>query len=373
MKTETIFCAIDVDDKAYHGAVRIGNKEECMEFKTRPQVSALLKKLESLGIALNKVRVSYEATYIGFDIHRKLTDKGVHCDIIAPSSIPQTSGRKVKTDRVDARKLVEYYQKNILTFIYIQTKDDEATRSLVRSRLQLREQTQSQKLHLNSLCRIQGWNYRAEIMTPTAEYWTKQHRQWLDEKVKGLADGSDLKFNFQLILGTIQFLEAQIAVYADKIKEIAKRDRYRDAIKALEAFRGIDTLSAISLMVEIVDANRFPHPNNLSSYTGFSIEEHTSGGNEKRYSITKQGNKYIRTIVVEACQTVMMKPIESRSLKKRREGVDKEIVAVADRCKERLYKKSMRMFHKGKPKNKIKVACAREMLGFIWEALKKVS
>jgi len=344
-----------------------------MEFRTKPQVPALLKKLQSLGFSLKSLHVCYEATYVGYTLHRDLVNKGVHCDIVAPSSIPVPPGKRVKTDRVDAKKLVEYYQKKILTYVYIQTEDDEAARSIVRSRLQLRDQLTALKLHVTSLCRTQGWNYRAETITPKAEHWTKQHREWLNKKVKALAATSDVKFNFLSILSTVQHLEQQVATYTEKIKETAKRDKYRDGIKALESFRGIDTLSAMSFLVEIVDADRFPHPKNLVSYAGISIEEHSSGGKEKRYSITKQGNKYIRTVVVEACQTVTMRPVVSRALTKRRQGVDKEIVLVADRCKDRLHKKAMRMFHAGKPKNKIKVACAREMLGFMWEALKKAA
>ena len=85
------------------------------------------------------------------------------------------------------------------------------------------------------------------------------------------------------------------------------------------------------------------------------------------------GNRFIRTTVIEACQTVGSLPRISRQLAKRREGAEKIWIEIADRAMARLHKKAMHLWHVNKPKNKIKVACARELLGFIWESLRAVA
>ena len=125
----------------------------------------------------------------------------------------------------------------------------------------------------------------------------------------------------------------------------------------------------MGLILELGDIKRFSHPRKLTSYAGMDLREYSSGGKERKYSMSKMGNRHIRTIVVEACQGVKLKPKLCRSLKKRREGMPVQYTEVADRCMKRLYKKSTHLLLAGKPVNKIKVACARELLGFVWESL----
>ncbi len=82
------------------------------------------------------------------------------------------------------------------------------------------------------------------------------------------------------------------------------------------------------------------------------------------------GNKYLRRILVESAQFSWQKPSPSKILKKRRQGIPEEYISIANRCMERLHKKGWRLISREKHRNKVKVACAREMLGFIWESLR---
>jgi transposase len=124
------------------------------------------------------------------------------------------------------------------------------------------------------------------------------------------------------------------------------------------------------MITELGDIQRFNHPKKLASYAGMDIREYSSGGKERKFSITKMGSSRLRTTVIEACQSVWKTPNVGRAVKERRENVDEKIIAIADRCMLRLHKKSTRLLFAGKNKNKIKVACAREMLCFVWEALR---
>ena len=80
------------------------------------------------------IRLCYEACYIGYLLCRFLRKHGIHCDVIAPSLIPVKTGTRVKTDRLDAAKLAEYYAKSLLTPIYIPDETDEEVRDILRSR-----------------------------------------------------------------------------------------------------------------------------------------------------------------------------------------------------------------------------------------------
>jgi hypothetical protein len=100
------------------------------------------------------------------------------------------------------------------------------------------------------------------------------------------------------------------------------------------------------------------------------IREYSSGGKSHRFGITKQGNCYLRTAFIEANQRAYRTTKLSREIKARRANANPEYITIADRCLKRLSKKGNRLLDAGKHPNKVKVACAREMIGFVWESLK---
>lgn len=373
MSNRRIYCAIDVDDKAFSVAVLVDRDHEPVYFKTSPNVSVLLKQLRRKGFSLEDMCICYEATYIGYDIYRKLAGEGLHCDVIAPSSIPRKSGKGIKTDRLDALKLVKYYFQGTLKYVSVPSKEDEETRRVLRSRLILMKQVKQMKTHILSHCRCMGWHYRQETKNPSATHWTGIHRAWLKKKIKGLPEDSLDRFNLLHLLSMLESFEAQVERHNDKIVEIADSERYRKRVSALSAFRGLDVLSALTIVVELGDAKRFPHPKHAVSYAGMSISQYSSGGKDIRFSITKEGNRFLRTALVEASQFALRPPQTSKALRQRRKKTDPESIAIADRCMTRLHKKSLKLLYRGKEKNKIKVACAREMLCFIWETLQKAA
>ena len=123
------------------------------------------------------------------------------------------------------------------------------------------------------------------------------------------------------------------------------------------------------VITELGDVKRFKSPTNLFSYCGFDIIEYSSGGKEKKYSMSKDGNRFVRDAMIEANQYSLNTPKVSYQLQLRRRGIDKDFRKIADRCMRRLHKKGTRLLYAGKHRNKVKVACAREMLGFVWESL----
>jgi transposase len=372
MKKKIIYCGIDVDDKNFNVGIKDTESSEILEIKTFPSVVALKKKMNKNKFLEHDLRFCYEASYSGFLLHRQLKKAGLFCEVIAPSLIPEVPGHKVKTDRLDCRKLAEFYANGLLTPVVIPCEEDEAVRDVIRTRGLILEQQNGLRKHLLALCRRVGLDYRKSINKKTASYWTQMHCNWLLKEIKTIKN-DNVKFNLTTTLETCEQLGRQVLLYDQQILKFSESIRYQKQVKILKCFRGIDTLSSMILVTELGDINRFPHPEKVSSYAGLDIMEYSSGGKERRFGITKQGNEHIRKTVVESCQFAFKPPRVSRQLKDRRIGVDPELIAVADRCMHRLHKKATRLLYKGKPKNKVKVACAREMLCFIWEALKTVA
>ena len=154
------------------------------------------------------------------------------------------------------------------------------------------------------------------------------------------------------------------------MEELAQSDRYRHSVRALTCYKGIKNLFALTMITEIGDIQRFPHPRRLVAWMGMDIREYASGGKSHRFGITRQGNRYLRTAFIEANQRGYRALTLSRDIKARRAGTPTEFIAIADRCLKRLHKKHYRLLSAGKHVNKVKVACARKMVGFVWESLR---
>lgn len=362
-----VYVGLDVDDTAFHGTGLVLETGEVFEFKCKPDHGVLRKKLKYLFGDRYSIRLCYEAGYLGYSLCRFLRECGIHCDIIAPSLIPVKTGFRVKTDRVDAAKLAEYYAKGLLTPIYVPDETDEEVRDILRSRGFLVKQRKKLKTHIMSACRRYTINFLEETGNKTT--WTDRHISWLKKRVTTLQRPL-CQVDLELLLAHYTSLSESIEKLDAAILHASEGERYKKASEALCAFRGIDTLSAMTVIAELGDIRRFAHPRQLTSYVGLDVAEYSSGGKEHKKGITKTGNTHIRTILTECCQTASRPPILSKRLKRSRAGQPPAVIDIADRCMNRLHKKAVRMLYAGKLKNKIKTACAREMLGFIWEALK---
>lgn len=373
MENRVLYVGLDVDDKAYHGTVFNPESGEYESFAVSPTISKLKSKLKSYLKNHTQLKCCYEATYIGFSLHRELNKvKDISCEVIAPSLIPQIPGKAVKTDRIDSINLATFYAKGMLTAIYVPKKEEENIRDLLRSRVFIKDKLKETRRHLLSLCRRNNLNYRQDVNLKNASHWTGLHMTWLKSKAKNSKD-KFFKTNLDFLLNTIEQLEDVILNYDQEIENICQSKSYKKKVEVITCFRGIGYQSAITLVLEIGDIRRFEHPSKLVSYAGLDIRERSSGGKEKKIGISRLGNKYIRTTLVESCQRAHLIPTIGKPLKKRREMCTVSSIKIADRCMKRLHKKGSKLLYRGKPVNKIKVACAREMIGFVWESLSQAA
>ena len=130
--------------------------------------------------------------------------------------------------------------------------------------------------------------------------------------------------------------------------------------------RGIDTLTALALATEIGDFGRFQRAEELMAFVGLVPSEHSSGEQRRQGSITKVGNSHVRRLLVEAAWHARRRPKVGYDVARRQRGQDALVVERAWRCQQRLHSRWQRMAARGKPPQKIVVACARELTGFVW-------
>lgn len=332
---------------------------------TAKDVERLARKL--VQKARGEVRCCYEAGAVGFTLKRRLEatkgKAGLSVAVIAPSLIPKKPGDRVKTDRRDARKLCELHRAGLLTEVHPPSEAEESVRDLCRARYAAKQDLHAARHRLSKLLLRRGRIYAA------GKAWTQKHRQWLN----GLSfeDPVD-RVVFENYMLAIEQIEARIDSLDRALAEAAASAPYAEPVGWLRCFRGIDTVTAITLLAEIHDFRRFEHPRQLMSYLGLTPSEHTSGGDPNRGGITKAGNSRVRRMLIEAAWHYRHRPAVGVALRKRREGQPPAVIAIADKAQQRLN----RRYHKltlgsRKPPTKAVVAVARELVGFIWAALRE--
>jgi transposase len=295
-------------------------------------------------------------------LFRLLRELGVDCAVIAPSSIPRRSGDRVKNDRIDAHKLATLYAAGLLSGVNVPDKALEATRALLRCRAALVEELARTKKRTTQLLQTRGLVYRG------GSNWSQKFWEWL-ARIR-LEDIDQCVLDTYIDL--IHYLEAQINSLETHIEQEAEKPRYQDVVRLLKAFRGIATLTALTLASELGDIRRFEHPRQLMAYLGLVPTEHSSGNKTHRGSITKAGNCHARRAIVSAAWKYAARPARSHNLKERQRHASPHVVAISWKAQKRVY----RRFHAlavRRPRSVAATAIAREFSGFLWEAMNTIT
>ncbi|MDC7223806.1 MAG: IS110 family transposase [Spirochaetales bacterium] len=299
----------------------------------------------------------YEAGPTGFTLYRQLEKMNITCYVIAPSLIPQKPGERIKTDRRDALRLARCLRNQELTPIHIPTTSDEAVRDYLRLYEDFRIDLGRQRKRL-----LQFLNRNGKIYTEGAKYWTQMHRAWLrkltfEEKIQQMV--------FEEYLTALEEWELKVKNLLNEIEEIAAQNRYREKVGKLRCFKGVETLTALSFIVEVGDFRRFSKAQSFMAYLGLVPSEYSSGNSRSLGRITKAGNSRLRRLLIESSWHYQWYS-PSKRLRSRRIGQKSEVIAYADKAGKRLSKRYNQLLHRGKVKQKIVTAVAREMAGFIW-------
>jgi len=347
--------------KAFINIAVLGADAPVVEWRmehTRAKVKRLVRRLVKLA-GEREIRVCYEAGPCGWALKRLLEDSGsLVCEVIAPSLIPVKPGDHVKTDRRDARKLAEYLKAGLLTEVAPPTEKQEAVRDLVRQRGAATTDL------LRARHRLSKFLLRRHL-AHGGKNWTQAHMQWLNTLT--LEDPTD-----QLVLRDlyrqVEHQKQRKQQLTMALEEVAMHEPYAEAVGYLRCFRGIDTVTAVTILAELFDFERFESAKKLMAYLGLTPSEHTSG-QVRRGGITKAGNGHVRRVLVEAAQH-SARPIRiSAGLRARRAHQPPDVVAMADRAMERQHRVYWRLTSRGKHRNVAVTACARELVGFLWALL----
>lgn len=319
----------------------------------------VIRKLLSSGCEL---RFVYEAGPGGYGLYRHLTRNGFTCIVVAPSLIPKKSGCKIKNDVRDACTLARLYRAGELTAIHVPTPEDEAMRDLTRAREDTKIAERKAKQRLHGFLLRNGFIYSGK--TP----WSKAHFLWIsDIKMAHAAQQATL----QEYVNAIHECSQRVARITTQMRDLVSQWRWKPVVEALQCLRGVSLIIATTTVAELGDLSRFENPTQLMAHLGLVPSEHSSGDSVHRGGITKTGNSHVRKLLTEAAWAYRLPARVSRCLLKRHEGQPQSILDIAWKAQLRLCERYRRLAGKGKSKQVVVTAIARELAGFIWAISKQ--
>ena len=163
--------------------------------------------------------------------------------------------------------------------------------------------------------------------------------------------------------------QERVAALTVEVTTAAEEGRYAEGVGWLRCFRGIDTVTAMTILVELHGFERFVEPRQLMSYLGLTPSESSSGPRQRKGGITKAGNRRVRRVLIEASWHQAKPARVSKGLQQRRAGQPAWVIALADRALHRLHRRYHRLVNRGKLPTVANTAVARELVGFLWAAL----
>jgi transposase len=353
-----VYVGLDVHkDSITVGVAEAGRDPGRVAGVTAHDVPKLHKLLSKLGRP-EELHVVYEAGPTGYGLQRDLSARGYRCEVIAPSQTPRRAGSRIKTDGRDGVQLAECSRAGQLSAVWIPDPGDEAMRDLARAREDAIDSRRRQRQQLRSFLLRHGVRYEEG-----KKAWTQKYLRWLGTLNFGSGPAQTAFTEYVLAQ---QAADARVQRLSQALVASIQGWRFEPVVAALQVLRGIDAISAISLVAEIGDLRRFEHPRKLMGYLGLVPSEYSSGERVMRGSITKTGNAHARRLLTEAAWNYRFKARIGERAMLRQRMLAEPIRALGWKAQLRLTRRFAALTERGVHSNKVCVAVARELAGFVW-------
>jgi transposase len=351
------FVGLDVHKDSIVVAVAELGRKPARVLGTVPyEWKALRKVLEKLGPA-STISCCYEAGPTGYGLARSLIAFGWDCEVIAPSLVPKKPGERIKTDRRDAAKLAQNHRNGELVPIFIPDEACEAIRDLERARDDAKKAERVARHQLSKFLLRQGRRYSGKTT------WNDAHRAWIAgqefaEKAQNYVRAD--------ALATVEAATLRVAQLTERLRELAETWDRAPLVKALQALRGVEFVTAVTVVAEVGDFRRFRTAGDFMGYAGLIPTEQTTGERRRGGPISKTGNAHVRRLLVESAWHYRKPPRMSKAIRERSEVVAPGVRAIAWKAQGRLHNRLRKLIGRGKNSAEAVTAAARELAGFMW-------
>jgi transposase len=309
-----------------------------------------------LGDLPGPVAVTYEAGPTGFRLARALTAVGITCEVAAPSKLIRPAGERVKTDVRDAAHLARLLHLGQVTAVTVPSATQEAARDLVRARDDCRGDLMTARHRVSKLLLRQG------IVDSGGNAWTRDHERWLRSQ---RFDNPALQLSYEAAFDAMLACLDRRNRLDEAITTTADDSEFTPIVHRLGCIRGIATLTAFGLAVEIGDWHRLTG-RSIGAYVGLVPSEYSSGENRTQGGVTKTGNGHVRRLLVEAAWHHRTPYRPGAKLRRRWDLASPAARARGQAANRRLHTRWAGFDTRKKRPVIANVAIARELAGWCW-------
>jgi transposase len=354
-----VFVGIDVaklrNAVAIAEAGRDGEIRYMGEFDASPE--SMMRLIRKLAAKHGKLHVCYEAGPTGYGLYRQILALGHECIVVAPSLIPRRSGDRVKTNRRDAQSLARLLRAGELTAVWVPDETHEAVRDLVRTRAMAVEDYRRKRQHVSAFLLRHGRSYDGKTS------WRGRHRRWLGGQ--NFSHPAQ-RLAYQEMLNAVQATVERMDRLEAALVELVPAWTMAPVVAAFQAMRGVQFMTAVTMVAEAGDLRRFDHPRQLMAFLGLVPSERSTGETRHQGGITKTGNSSARKVLVEAAWTYRHSAGLGVDHQRRQKDLPEPVRDIAWKAQTRLCARFRRLLAKGKRNTVVVVAIAREIAAFLW-------
>ena len=249
-----------------------------------------------------KIKVMYEAGFSGFWLRDELVRDGIECVVTPPHTVTQEKCQKQKNDRIDCRRLSKNLENGDFRACDVPDKQRREDRQVSRLYGQIHSDITMVKNRIRRCLEFHGLDRNF----PSGRWLERQYRE-LEQRLISLEISHSLLFSFRSLLGELENLRQQKKLALSELSRLAKSERYNSTVKILTSVPGIGPLTAIRLALEWGDVRRFRRKENFASFLGLIPGDYSTGEQDRKGHITKQGSRAVRRWLIESAWVCIRK------------------------------------------------------------------
>jgi transposase len=331
-----IFAGLDVDKGSM--AITFADHKTLLKSLRLPYSSEQLLNYVGKHFPGQRMAFVYEAGPTGFGLYDDLMANNYPCLVVAPSMVPRAPGQRVKTNRLDSKKLSEGLRGGQLRSIHVPTLSYRELRHLVQLRDTHVRQLTATKCRIKALLLYQGMAFPE---APASGQWSAR----VLRELAALPCSDAVRFKLDHLIGTLHFHFNSAATVQKQIRRFCQNDpELRQSISLLTSLPGIGWIVAAQSVARLGDWRLISNVRQIAGFLGLVSSEHSTGDKENRGAITRSGDSRLRNKLIQSAWVAIGKDPELRAFYRRiyarhpkKVAARKAIVAVARKLTTRMY------------------------------------
>jgi transposase len=242
-----------------------------------------------------QIRIIYEAGFRGFELHDQIVADGWECIVTPPHTVTEEKCNRKKNDRNDCRRLAKNNENDDYRSCHVPPRRQREDRQVTRLYGQIQKEITRTCNRIRRTMEYHG----LDKLFPSGD-WSHANYRATEAWVKKNVSSESLKFSFAKLFSLLNFLRKERVAVLKQMRIIAKKEPYCKNVELLFSAPGIGFLTAMRLALEWGDLSRFKRKEEFASFLGLIPSDHSTGEQDHKGHITRQGNREVRSWLVES-------------------------------------------------------------------------